>query len=179
LRRLAQLKLEMNEIPEAARLFDLGRETFPDQSVWWKGTVVTARKLGETSTLKTALERLCDLEYDDGDFPLERAEIAVKERDYETAKTYGIKALHVDVLSVSVHQVLGVSQLKLNEFSRAESEFRVGLDLEPENADLQLGLAECLWKLKRVEEARKLIEAVLQKSPDHAAALALQKQLTP
>ncbi len=179
LQQLATLEIDLDHLPEAARLYDLGREAFPDDSAWWKGTAVTARKLNDSAKLKVALETLCDLEYDDASFPLERAQLALAENDYAAAKSFGTKALHVDVLEVEVHAVLGKAFLRLNDAERALGEFQVGLELKPEDPDLQVGLAECYFLLKRAAESQELIKAVLKKHPDHAGADALQKKIAP
>lgn len=178
LERLASLLVDLEDDAEAGRLYDLGRAAFPGDSTWWKGTAIVARRRGETAKLKTALETLCDLEYDRAEFPLERAEIAVKENDYAAAKTFGVKALHVDVLEERVHAVLGTAHLKLGDAERGAAEFRVGLELKPGDPDLQLGLAECYVALKRRDDAKELVKTVLKKHPDHAGAKSLAKRLS-
>lgn len=179
LEQLASLQIDLEDYPAASKSNNLGREKFPDDPVWWRGTVIAARKLGESEKLKLALETLCELDYDQAAYPLERAELALVENDLKTARSFGIKALHIDVLDVRIHALLGKSQLALGDADRAVAEFRVALELKPGDADLQTGLAECYVALKRTDEAREVISAVLKKQPDHVAAKAVLKTLKP
>ncbi len=179
LEKLAVLQLDLDDFEAAAKSYAIGRDKFPDEPAWWRGTVVTASKLGQRELLKAALEKLCDIDYDRAAWPLQRAEIALAENNLAEAKTYGIKALHVDVLDTKIHAILGKAHLGLNDAERAAAEFRVALELQPGDADLQVGLAECYVALKRTDEAHELLQSVLKKSPDHAAAKALQKKVSP
>jgi tetratricopeptide (TPR) repeat protein len=49
--------------------------------------------------------------------------------------------------------------------------------LQPANADVLLGLARCRYSLHEVDEARRLLDAVLERHPNHAAALLERGQL--
>lgn len=179
LERLASFQVDLDDIDAAAENYDLGREKFPDDPVFWRGAVVTARRLEKKDKLKAALEKLCEIDYDRAAWPLERAELALADGDLNLAKSYGIKALHVDVLDTKIHALLGKSHLGLGDAERGASEFRVALELQPGDTDLQLGLAECYLALKRHDEAKDLITTVLNKEPDHAAAKELLKKLKP
>jgi len=177
LAELAKLEIALENYPAAGEWYRLGRTAFPGESDWWLGTAVVARKLRDTPLLKSALETLCDIDYDSAAYPLERAELAITEKDFAVARTFGIKALHVDVLEARVHAVLGRANRETQQVDRAIEEYRVGLELKPGDAELQLGLAECYLVQNRKDAARELIEAVLKDDPDHAAAKALQSRI--
>ncbi len=177
LEQLADLLVDLENYAEADRLYDLGRSRFPDDSDWWKGTVITARKLGNVSKLKQVLETLCDIEYDEAAYPLERAELAFADGDFAMAKSFGIKALHVDVLNVKIHSLLGRANAKLADYQRAALEFEVALELKPGDPDLQADLAECYLHLNRTDAAKELVESILNQHPDHAAAKVLREKI--
>ncbi len=177
LAELAKLDLALEQESSAAEWYQLGREKFPGETAWWIGTAQVARKTGDVKLLKSALETLCDIDYDSAAYPLERAELAINEEDYAAARTYGTKALHVDVLETRVHAVLGKSWLKLDHPERGAEEFRIALELKPDDPNLQVGLAGCYVALKRTDEAKQLIDSVLGKEPLHAGATALAAKL--
>jgi tetratricopeptide (TPR) repeat protein len=177
LEQLAKFTADLEDYTEAARLYDLGREKFPDDPTWWKGTAAMARHVEDTPKLKVALETLCDLDYDSAAWPLQRAEIAMDEKDYAVAKEFGIKALHVDVLDEQIHAILGESSLKLGDPKRAASEFKVGLELKPGDVDLHTSLAECYLELKLLEKAKELLEAARKERPEDERVKALWKRL--
>lgn len=177
LMELAKFDLEAENYAAAAEWYRLGREKFPGETEWWIGTATAARKLDDRLLLKTSLETLCEIDYDSAAYPLERSDLAVKENDWKSARKFGVKALHVDVLDASIHAILGRAQRELGETDRATEEYRVALELKPGDADLQVGLAECYVAKQRVDEARELIQAVLKKEPDHAGAKVLMERL--
>ncbi|MFO0919214.1 MAG: tetratricopeptide repeat protein [Planctomycetaceae bacterium] len=177
LEQLADLLVDLENYAEADRLYDLGRSRFPDDSDWWKGNVITSRKLGNIPKLKQLLETLCDKEYDDAAFPLERAELAFADGDFAMAKSFGIKALQIDVLNVKIHTLLGKSNLKLNEYESAAREFQVALELKPGDPNLQAELAECYLNLGRTDAAKELLDSILSEHPDHAAARAVKEKI--
>jgi tetratricopeptide (TPR) repeat protein len=68
-----------------------------------------------------------------------------------------------------------LAQLHVNSsrLSRAVAEYRVALAALPDRVDLQLGLAECLWRLGQDAEARSLCLAVLESYSESAPALVM------
>lgn len=56
---------------------------------------------------------------------------------------------------------------------RAAAEFRAALAVLPDRVDLQLGLAETLWRLGQDAEARTLVSTVLDGFPESAPALVI------
>lgn len=170
----ARLKLKQ---PEAVmHLCELGKEHFPYVSDWWRGIAGAAKMTGEVEKRREALTTLVQIEADDPAPRKALAELALSEKQYETAYKYAKLALHIDVLDAETHRILAESCRHRNDVKRAIDEYEVALELKPKDTEIQLGLADLYVSLGRMEDAKKLTDDVLKTSPDDARAKSIAKQ---
>lgn len=90
-------------------------------------------------------------------------------RDVEATDRYQRAVAAMPDLGAA-HHSLAILQKKAGRISQAEASFRMAARLMPANADVLLGLAECMLQLGRQGEARNVLERVVQLEPDHPAA---------
>ena len=72
---------------------------------------------------------------------------------------------------------LGEAHFGLKQFGRAADEYEVANDLKPGNVKLMFSLAEAQFRAGEKEAARKTLERLLKKDPDHAGGRELLKRL--
>ncbi|HEY0982943.1 tetratricopeptide repeat protein [Schlesneria sp.] len=173
---LMKIRLKQKRPEEAITLSELGKEHFPYESEWWKGTAAAAKLTGNTETRRAALETLVRIESDDPAPRKALAELALEEGKFETAYKFGKLALHIDVLDAEVHRILGEALLDTKEFGQAIREFETALELKPKSTDAQLGLAQAYLASGQKEKADVLIEEVLKGDSNNARAQKLRGQ---
>ncbi len=174
---LARLKLAEQKTLEARELYRKGQKAFPHSSTWLKGLAAVALRMDDEAGLKSALVELAEREIDSPAYPKKLAQMALAEKDYETARTYCIKTLYIDVMDAPTHQMLGEVYAAMNQHKKAVQEYKVTLQLAPATVEAELGLANSYIQEKQTKEARDVLETLLKRDPDNAAARALLKQI--
>ena len=170
LRMLGQLRLKQGRPDEALMFFQQGRDLIPDDPAWLRGIVEAAEAAGEMTVLTSTLKALSERDPDDVDSRVRLAEMAYDADDYAAAAKFAKLALHVDVLDANVHLLLARSLRHLKQLPAALDEYGVALQLKPGETDWDLEYAETLWDAGHQDEARKRLDALLKKHPDHATA---------
>ncbi len=174
---LMRVRLKQKLAEEAFALCELGKQHFPDNSDWWKGTAAAAKLTGDKARRREALEKLVYLEADDPAPRKALSEMALAEGDFDESFKYAKLTLHIDVLDADVHRLLGESLRGLKQYPRAIAEFETALELKPKDSDLQIHLAEMFLLADRKDDASKLVDEVLKQKPDHEAAQKLAEKL--
>jgi cellulose synthase operon protein C len=174
---LMRSRLKQKRPEEVFSLCELGRQHFPYDSDWWKGTAAAAKLTGDKAKRKQALETLVMIEADDPAPRKALSEMALADENFDEALKYAKMTLHIDVLDADVHRLLGASLRGLKQFPRAITEYETALELKPIDVDLQMSLAETFLLAGRKADAKKLVDEILKRSPKHAAAIALRKKL--
>ena len=62
-------------------------------------------------------------------------------------------------------ETLGIAELRLGNFAAAQAAFQAGLDIDPNAADLAIGLAESLIGLNRRQDAQRLVDQIARLTP--------------
>ena len=174
---LMRVRLKQKRPEEAEGLCELGKQHFPYNSDWWKGTAAAAKLTGDNPKRREALEKLVLIEADDPAPRKALAEMALADGNFADAYKYAKLTLHIDVLDADVHCLLGESLRGLNRLPQSIIELETALELKPKDSDLQLNLAETLLSSDRKDDARKLVDEVLKQKPDHEAAQKLSEKL--
>ena len=173
---LMKIRLKQKQPEEAFSLSELGKQHFPHESDWWKGTAAAAKLTGATETRRAALETLVQIEADDPAPRKALAELALSEGNFQAAFKFAKLSLHIDVLDAEVHRMLGDALFGLKEIDRAIAEFETAIELKPKDVDAQLGLAQAYLSTDQKEKARELIEAVLKLDPNNERAQKLSTE---
>ena len=174
---LMKIRLKQKQPEEAFSLSELGKQHFPYESEWWKGTAAAAKLTGATETRRAALETLVQIESDDPAPRKGLAELALKEENFADAYKYGKLALHIDVLDATVHRILGDALKGQKHYDRAIAEYETALELKPKDLDFQLALAETYIEGGHPEQATRLVEEILKKDKQETRALQLLERL--
>jgi tetratricopeptide (TPR) repeat protein len=87
------------------------------------------------------------------------------------------RALELDPDHEEARLGLAVALLMRKNFTQAAEHFKNLLQCQPDNFRVQVNLAECLDGLEQTAEAVRLVEDVLARQPEFAAALSLRGQL--
>ena len=90
--------------------------------------------------------------------------------------SYG-RAVELDPEHEEARLGLAVALLMSKEFGKAAEHFERLRQVQPDNARVQVGLAECWEGLGETAEAVRLVDEVLSQKPDFPAALSLRGQL--
>ena len=174
---LMKVRLKQKQPEEAFSLSELGKQHFPYESDWWKGTAAAAKLTGATETRRAALETLVLIESDDPAPRKALAELALSEGNFENAYKYARLALHIDVLDADVHRILGDALKGRKELGRSIEEYETALELKPKEVALQLALAETYLDSDQPEKATKLVDDILKKDKDNEGATQLKLRL--
>jgi tetratricopeptide (TPR) repeat protein len=73
-----------------------------------------------------------------------------------------------------LYGLLGYSYTAQGDFLAAEAAYRSALLLQPENDEWRLGLARCIFKQQKHQEAAALLDVLLEQHPDRAEFWLLQ-----
>jgi tetratricopeptide (TPR) repeat protein len=97
--------------------------------------------------------------------------LAQRDRWNDAAEEY-LHSLAGDPKQPGLHTALGQAYLHLGKLDKAEAEFRLGLEIDPEDEPAWLGLAQTQLMRRQATEALKDVEKLWQISPEF---LALQR----
>lgn len=177
LQLLANIRTVQRQYAEAEELFLLGRKTFPYQMDFVRGLAVVYLRGGQDEKLTPVLQTLADMDWDDVLVRKKLAELALKRQDDADAKEYATAALHIDVLDPQIHEFLGRAHAGLKEHDAAIREFQVALELNSDQPEVRLQLAQVLKAAGRAKEAKAQLVDLLKRDPDNSAAQELLKTL--
>ncbi|MEO8187108.1 MAG: XrtA/PEP-CTERM system TPR-repeat protein PrsT [Burkholderiaceae bacterium] len=107
---------------------------------------------------------------------LARAMLELGEGDKLVAE-FGDRKLTVPDAEAALRATVGQAQLQLGKFGDAAASFNAAAALKPDYPPAQLGLARLLAADNKIDDASRLIDAVIQAHPKAAEAYALQADL--
>jgi len=174
---LGRLKLEDQKNGDAADLLELGRKHFPHDDAILIELGRAYLRLDEYDKLKPLLETVAAQDFDDAAVRKKLAEISRAQKNYKDVVKFGRQVLHIDVLDVDTHRLLGEAYRELKEYKNSVGEYQVALELKPGDATLQLGLAKTHIAAGDKAKAKPLIEAVLKNDPQNTEAKSLLESL--
>ena len=174
---LARIRFLQDRFDESAELYELGREKFPRSTDWLKGLAAAYLESGSDDKLKNVLIELARHDADNFTIRKKLAEMTFKKRQFKEARDHARSALYIDVLDADIHRILATANAELGKYERAIREFEVGLQLDPQDIEMQYGLANAFAKSNKKTEARDILAKLLRQEPDHDDAKKLLKQL--
>ena len=107
---------------------------------------------------------------------LARAMLEQGEADKLVAE-FGNRKLTAPDAEAALRATVGQAQLQLGKLSDAAASFKAAAALKPDYLPAQLGLARLLAADNKIDDASRLIDAVIQAHPKAAEAYALQADL--
>jgi tetratricopeptide (TPR) repeat protein len=177
---LGQLEMKAGKLDEAERLYDLARKDDPYHTKWIANLArVHLRKKDNTKFLAD-LALIADNDADDLDVRKALAEKHLAAGSAEQSEKWAAECLYIDVYDPECHALLADALTARKKYEPAVEEYQaaLGLKLKPRRAgELKVKLAEAEIGLGKKEDARKVLDEVLQADPDHPEAKALRKTL--
>lgn len=147
-----------------------------------------ARHLDGVQEAEALLDEVEDTERG-AEWWIERAIVAARRREFALALQCGRKALEEACRSPSVatradrtrraRLVIGETLLVLGRVAEAEQEFQRGLEDDPDDVEMRLGLVAARKALGRVDAARESLEEAIEAGSTHPALLMEAARLTP
>lgn len=174
---LAQLQLKNDNGKTAIELYELGLKHRPNNVELLKGLTTAALNTGDGTKLRSTLKLLADCEADDASVRKKLAELALEDKAYAEAVEYGRAALYVDVMDVETHKFLAQAYEGLEQPAKALQELQVAAEIKPDDNDLAVEVAKAEIAAGKKAEAKTRLEALLKKSPNHAVANRLMKEI--
>ena len=177
LRLLADLKLKDGKTAESIELLELGRKTFPYDESLMLSLARAYIKLDENDKLFDVLVAVSDRNFDDASIRKRLMELSFAKKDYKAVAKWGREVLFIDVLNVDAHRLLGLAYRELKDYKKSTREYTVALQIKPDTAELQLGLAKTHIAAGEKAKAKTLVDAVLAKYAENAEAKKLLDEL--
>ena len=174
----ARLHLDEKEYQAAAELYELGLQQAPSHVAWQKGLATALLRSKQLARLKPVLEQLA---VSDGDDPLvrrKRAELALNEQDFATARRYAELALEIDVMNPETHEILAQALGEQREFDRAAMEWGIAAECQPKEPRYRVEQARTLGKAGRAGDGVKILQELLKTTPGHNPAQQLLEELS-
>ena len=174
---LAGLKLKSEDFAAAADLYALGAKHAPGDPKWLKALAAVHLKSGNNAELAAVLEQLALLDADN--FPIRKklAQLARAADDVDAVQRWTREALHINVRDVDIHVWRAEALLAQKSPGPAADEYAAAITLEPDRAELRLALAEAYIQAERADDAKAVLDALLEKDPQNTAAANLLKRL--
>ncbi len=176
---LAGLKYQAKDFSQAAKLYELGRKHAPYDPAWSKSLAVVYLKTGDTKKLVPLLTKLAEADADDLAMRKKLAQLALAADDHAAAARWASECLEIDVQDALSHQMLARALVGQKRFAEAIEEYKVAIQLQPEQHALHLGLAAAYQQAGQIEEARRTLAALLKSKPDLPAATQMLEKLKP
>jgi tetratricopeptide (TPR) repeat protein len=174
---LASLKLKAEDYAEAARLYELGAKLQPHDMRWLRALALVYARTENRAKLAEVFTQIARGDPDHLTSRIELARMALQKREYETAIEWANQALQIDVTEATAHQLLAEAAADRHNNSLAIEEYETAVELDPTAPQPQLALADVYLQVKKPEEARRVLEALLKQTPDHAVAKQLLETL--
>lgn len=174
---LASLKLKAEDYAEAARLYQLGAKIQPHDLRWLRALALVYARSGNRERLAEVLAKIAQGAPDHLVSRVELARMALQRRDYEDAVKWANQALQIDVTEASLHQLLAESLADRHNYLEAIAEYEIAIELDPTPPQPHVALADVYLQIGKPQDARRVLEALLKRMPDHAVAKQLLETL--
>jgi tetratricopeptide (TPR) repeat protein len=174
---LAGLKLKAEEYGEAAKLYRLGANCYPDNLQWTRALARVYLLWGKEGELASVLERIAKADPDDLVTRKKLIEISVARGDCAGTMKWVNQALRVDVNDAEIHRAFAEVALGSHNQGLAAAELEVAMELDPERSSWRLILAETYVGLGMPEEARRVLWALLALDPASPGAQSMLETL--
>jgi tetratricopeptide (TPR) repeat protein len=174
---LASLKLKAEDYEEAARLYELGAKHQPYDVRWLRALTVVYLKSNNRPKLPEVLEKIARGDPSHLTARIELAKMALERRDYRGAADWANQALQIDVAEATAHRLLAEAQAERHNYLQAIEEYETVVQLSPSEPQPQLALADVYLQVRKPQEARRVLEALLRRIPDYAVARQMLENL--
>lgn len=134
-------------------------------------------RINDYAKAENMFRRALELDPEDADTANQLGLAIAQQNRLKEARDYFQKAISVKRDHAGAINNLGVLYLQLNQPNDAIAAFKYGLEVAPESDSLYLNLARVYVRLQDRHKARDVILQLLQRNPDHPAALRALREL--
>jgi tetratricopeptide (TPR) repeat protein len=174
---LAALKFKAEDYDTAAELYEIGAKKNPASAKWLKSLAAVYLKSDDTQKLVPVLTRLATTDADDLPVRKKLAQLYLAQGDSVAAARWALEALHINVMDVEIHQLRAESLAAQGMLSAAAEEYEAAVELDSDEPQLRLALAETYVKAKEPAKAKAALEELLKRNPDQPRAKELLESL--
>jgi Tfp pilus assembly protein PilF len=176
---LAAIRFQADDMPGAERYFLLGLKQFYPREKWQKALARVYLKTADNDKLAPVLTELAGLDYDNATLRKKLAEIAASKKDWKAAERWAIDALFIDLGDAELHAQLANARAEQKAWAGAIEEYRVALELNAEMSAWRLKLAECHIEAGEKDQAKAVLEKLIELAPDFPGAKEKLKEIAP
>jgi len=174
---LASLKFKAEEYAAAAKLYELGAAAEPHDPRWLHALALVYVKTQDRQRLRDVLEKIAQGEPDHLTARVELAKMALERQDEASARDWANQALEIDVTEATAHRILGEILADQQKHAQAIEEYEIALESDPSTPQTYLALADVYLQAEKPQEARRVLESLLGRFPDHAIGKTLLETL--
>ena len=98
-------------------------------------------------------------------------------RDYIPSTYWARQALWIDARDSDMYRVIAAGELARHNYDKAIEHFELAVELKPQEPHRRFSLADAYLQAKRPEQARRVLEELLDLVPDYPGAAAILENL--
>jgi predicted Zn-dependent protease len=169
---VAQILLSTNRTDEAENVLSLLLERAPDQRALNYTYAQVLTKLGRGDESKQYLERAVQVDPTFGPAIMQLIDIYQKENDWNKAADLMQPLIKEDPMNLDLQRQQAFFYLRAGLPEKARTSFKALVEADPKDTRSLFYLAEALNDLDQFEEANKIYQKLLEKTPDDPDLLA-------
>jgi Tfp pilus assembly protein PilF len=176
---LAAIKMRSKDYAAAEELYLLGEATFPADPDWLKSLAKVYLLAGnEEAKLRSTLEKLAPMEESNSVVRKRLAKFSAAENDWKAAIHWGQEAMYIDANDPEIHGLLARAFAGERNYTKAARHYAHALLLNPNQPGWRFALADALVQAERTDEARRILEKLLEDLPDYPGADTLLESIS-
>jgi len=167
---LARIKYANSRVSEAVELYELGRRSFPGDLDFVRGAAAGYIRLAKPQKLRGVLKELVKLDSESVEARKRLAQFALEEGEHAEAIHYARLALDIDIADAGMHLVLARAYGDMGDRERSLREHRIAFKSKPDDDEVLILLVKSLIDNRQADQAKKHLQTLLKRSPNHAEA---------
>jgi Tfp pilus assembly protein PilF len=163
---LAGLKLKAQKHGEAAALYELGRQKYPDDRQWTQALARVYLLADERQKLPGALADLAAADADSLPVRKKLAELAFERKDWPQAARWAREATHIQVNDARMQLIVGEAAIAATKYNDAIHAFELAVRLDDRDVPARGGLVRAYAATEQRAKARVELEAIKKLAPE-------------
>ncbi|HTN74820.1 MAG TPA: tetratricopeptide repeat protein [Pirellulaceae bacterium] len=174
---LAALALQANDFAAAERWYRLGEQHFSPRDAWLKALAKVYLTSRQDDKLAVVLAELALLDYDSLTLRKKLAHLAAAKKDWATTERWAMDGLMIDIQDAELHALVGESRVNRQLHAGAIEEYRVAIELKRDQPAWRFALADALVEAGQKDEARVVLQKLIEVAPEFPGAELMLEQL--
>lgn len=174
---LAAIDLEREDFAAAEKYYRLGLKHFAPRDKWLKALAKVLLKTGEDQGLAKVLEELALIEYDNATLRKKLAQLAAAREDWPAAERWARDVLFIDIADAEAHAQVAAARVNQQKWPGAVAEYTTAIELDPDIPAWRMALADAHLAAGQKDDARKVLQKLIEVEPDYPGADVMLEQL--